>query len=84
MDGLIEELLRLEGAKHRALVEIDASAYYENARQQTLLISKADGTSTVASDIKPLLALSQLITLNEKLLQDILPAGGFAASQSVG
>ena len=72
MDGLIEELLRLEGAKHRALVEIDTFAYYENARQQTLLISQADSTSAVPSDIKPLLALSQLITLNERLLEDIL------------
>jgi len=36
MDGLVEELLRLESAKHKALVEIDASAYDASVRAQLL------------------------------------------------
>ncbi len=73
MDGLVEELLRLEGAKHQALVEIDASAYDENVRKQMRLLaaSKTRQADSVA-DVERLLALSQLITLNTRLLQNLI------------
>ena len=71
MDGLVEKLLRLEGAKHQALVEFDASAYDENLRRQLRLIS-SQGTPVVEpTDVEQLLALSQLITLNNRLLQSL-------------
>jgi len=72
MDGLVEELLRLEDAKHKALVAIDASAYDDNVRKQMLLLSSKKSVQTAPADIDRLLALSQLITLNTRLLQNLV------------
>jgi hypothetical protein len=70
MDGLIDELLRLESAKHQALIEIDASAYETHVQEQLRLL--ASRKSTVTADVKRLLTLSQLITLNTRLLQNLV------------
>jgi hypothetical protein len=72
MDGLVHELLRLESAKHKALVEIDASAYDANVREQMRLIAVPRKSSEQVSDVKRLFALSQLITLNTRLLQNLI------------
>ena len=73
MDGLVEELLRLESAKHKALILIDACAYDASVREQLRLVadSKQSPPRTV-SNVEQLLALSQLITLNTRLLQNLL------------
>ena len=73
MDGLVEKLLRLEGAKHKALVEIDAFAYDASVQKQMrlLAISRKNPSDGVA-DVERLLALSQLITLNTRLLQTLV------------
>ena len=73
MDGLIDELLRLEGAKHKALVEIDASAYDSSVREQMrlLAVSRKAGSDEAAS-LEGLLSLSQLITLNTRLLENLV------------
>src|SRR6266516_982206 len=72
MDGLVEELLRLEDAKHKALVAIDASAYDDNVRKQMLLLSSSKSVETAPAQVDRLLALSQLITLNTRLLQNLV------------
>ena len=72
MDGLVNELLRLESAKHKALIEIDASAYDANVREQMRLISVSKSFPKAASDVERLLTLSQLITLNNRLLQNLV------------
>ena len=72
MDGLVEELLRLESAKHKALIEIDASAYDANVREQIRLVSDSKRTISQAAPVERLLALSQLITLNSRLLQNLV------------
>src|SRR4051812_38606702 len=73
MDGLVEELLRLEDAKHKALVSIDAPAYDDNVRKQMLLLSSSrTAQAAPAADVDRLLALSQLITLNSRLLQNLV------------
>lgn len=72
MDGLVKELLRLEGAKHKALIEIDAPAYDANVRKQLRLIAIARNSTGRVSDLQRLLALSQLITLNTRLLQNLI------------
>ena len=72
MDGLVNELLRLESAKHKALIEIDASAYDANVREQMRLIAISRNATDRVSDFKRLLALSQLITLNTRLLQNLI------------
>src|SRR5438876_6625368 len=72
MDGLVEELLRLESAKHKALVEIDAPAYDANVRAQLRLVSASKKTLDKVANVERLLALSQLITLNTRLLQNLV------------
>jgi hypothetical protein len=73
MDGLVKELLRLEDAKHKALVAIDAPAYDDNVRKQMhLLAASKPGQSDPTADVDRLLALSQLITLNTRLLQNLV------------
>ena len=73
MDGLVEALLRLEGAKHKALIEIDATAYDTNVREQLRLLSHFKNKSAgQVGSVERLLALSQLITLNTRLLQNLV------------
>jgi len=72
MDGLVEELLRLESAKHKALVEIDASAYDASVRAQLRLLSASKRSGMQVSSVESLLSLSQLITLNTRLLQNLI------------
>ena len=71
MDGLVEELLRLESAKHTALVLIDASAYEANVREQVRLLAVSKRSGGQATSVERLLALSQLITLNNHLLHNL-------------
>lgn len=72
MDGLVEELLRLESAKHKALIEIDASAYDENVQAQLRLVASSKASPDRITNVERLLALSQLITLNTRLLQNLI------------
>jgi hypothetical protein len=72
MDGLVEELLRLESAKHEALVRIDAAAYETNVCEQMRLLSVCKDTRKRVSNLERLLTLSQLITLNTRLLQNLI------------
>ena len=72
MDGLVEELLRLESAKHKALVEIDANAYDTHVQTQLRLLSVSRNTTDKTTNVERLLALSQLITLNTRLLHNLV------------
>ena len=72
MDGLVKELLRLESAKHKALVEIDASAYDAHVQTQLRLLSVSKESPDNVTNVERLLALSQLITLNTRLLQNLV------------
>ena len=72
MDGLVEELLRLESAKHEALILIDASAYEANVHEQMRLLAVSKVPMMNVTNIDRLLALSQLITLNTRLLQNLI------------
>ena len=83
MDGLVEELLRLESAKHRALVLIDAATYDANVREQMRLLAVSKGSDSPAPSVERLLALSQLITLNTRLLQNLVSTSpSFAFSKN--
>ena len=85
MDGLVEKLLRLESAKHKALVEIDAFAYEAGVRKQMrLLAASRKNLSNKCADIERLLALSQLITLNTRLLQNLASTTPWFANQRAG
>jgi hypothetical protein len=72
MDGLVEELLRLESAKHEALVLIDAAAYEASVREQMRLLAVSKNAEIRVSNLDRLLSLSQLITLNTRLLQNLI------------
>jgi hypothetical protein len=72
MDGLVEELLRLEREKHNALIRIDASAYDASVHEQLRLIDGLQKQLAAAGNIERLLTLSQLLTLNSRLLQNLL------------
>jgi hypothetical protein len=54
----------LETAKHKALIEIGASAYHENVRAELHLVSSSKASPDRITNVERLLALSQLITLN--------------------
>lgn len=81
MDGLLEELLRLEKAKHAALILIDAPAYDENVREQMRLleVSKQQLAADVTR-VETLFSLSQLISLNTRLLQNLMATSPFFES----
>jgi hypothetical protein len=72
MDGLVEELLRLEHAKNKALIQIDAPAYEEGVREQLQVLEAWKGTLQQVQNVERLLALSRLITLNVRLLQNLM------------
>ena len=72
MDGLLEELWRLENSKHTALILIDAAAYDTNVRAQIRLLEEAKDGMTGVTNVERLLALSQLITLNTRLLHNLM------------
>jgi hypothetical protein len=72
MDGLVAELLRLESAKHKALVEIDAPAYDSHVQTQLRLLSVSRNSNDKTTNVERLLALSQLITLNTRLLHNLV------------
>ena len=72
MDGLVEKLLRLESAKKKALVSIDAPTYDSSIREQLRLLDAAKGSFAKTSSIEGLLILSQLITVNTRLLKNLL------------
>jgi len=72
MDGLVEELLRLENSKHTALILIDAAAYDATVREQMQLLATSAESIRKVTNVEKLLALSQLITLNTRLLQNLM------------
>lgn len=72
MDGLVEELLRLENSKHTALILIDAAAYDATVRDQMHLLATSGEAIRNVTNVERLLELSQLITLNTRLLQNLM------------
>jgi hypothetical protein len=84
MDGLVNELLRLESAKHKALVEIDASAYDAHVQTQLRLLSISKNSPDSVTNVERLLALSQLITLNTRLLHNLVSTSSLFAFSKNG
>ena len=72
MDGLVEELLRFERRKARSTGRIDAAAYEASVREQMRLLAVACDVDKKLSNCERLLSLSRLITLNTRLLQNLI------------
>jgi hypothetical protein len=74
MDGILEELLRLEGVKNRALIDLDPAAYEDSVQKQIELINDP-GISE---------AISKLSNFNTTLYENLLATAPWilAASRS--
>jgi hypothetical protein len=72
MDGILEELLRLEDAKHHALIDFDPVAYENSVRQQERLVDGIRLSASSASDTETLVALSKLAGINAGLYHNLL------------
>ena len=80
MDGILDELLRLEDAKHHALIGLDPAAYDRSVREQTALLddSRLSAEARRASD--KLLAFSKLANLNTSLYQNLFTTAPWLAN----
>ena len=72
MDGILEELLRLEDVKHHALIDIDPAAYERSVRAQLDLADDPRISIEARSGSDKLLAFSKLARLNAGLYQSLL------------
>ena len=80
MNGIVEELLRLEGAKHIALIEGNAPAYDESVRAQVLLLdSSRDLESSARTSPEKLSVLSRLIRHNTSLFLNLISTSAIFA-----
>jgi hypothetical protein len=88
MEGIFEALLRLEGAKHKALIQTDAPAYEEHVRAQLRLldsasISPSDLETAARKSTQTIGTLSRLIRLNTALFANLLTTSSvFALNQN--
>jgi|SRR5436190_4334508 len=72
MDGILDELLRLEDAKHHALIGLDSATYDRSVREQAALIEDSRLSSEARKASDKLLAFSKLASLNTNLYQNLL------------
>jgi len=72
MDGIIDELLRLEDAKHHALIRLDPAIYDRAVREQTALLQDTRLTAEARKGSDKLVAFSKLASLNSSLYQNLL------------
>ena len=72
MDGILEELLRLEDAKHRALISLDSEVYEDSVQKQVRLLDDPAISTATRTDTEKLLAFSKLAGSNRILYENIL------------
>ena len=72
MDGILDELLRLEDAKHHALIGLDSAKYDRSVREQTVLLEDSRLSSEARRASDKLLAFSKLASLNSSLYRNLL------------
>ena len=72
MDGILEELLRLEGAKNHALIDLDSEVYEDSVQKQIGLINDPGLPEAARSDKDTLVAISKLSSFNTTLYENLL------------
>ena len=72
MDGILDELLRLEDAKHRALIGFDPEIYDRSVREQAALVEDTRLSAEARKASDKLLTFSKLARLNSSLYQNLL------------
>jgi hypothetical protein len=84
MDGILEELLRLEGVKNRALIELDPAAYEDSVQKQIGLINDPGISEAARTGKDTLAAISKLSNFNTTLYENLLATAPWilAASRS--
>jgi len=84
MDGILEELLRLEGVKNRALIDLDPAVYEDSVQKQVGLINEPGILEAARTGTDKLLAISQLNSFNTTLYENLLATAPWilAASRS--
>jgi hypothetical protein len=82
MDGIIDELLRLEDAKHQALIGLDPTAYDRSVRQQTVLLDDSRLALEARQGADKLLAFSKLANLNTSLYKNLLTTMPWLVAQA--
>jgi hypothetical protein len=80
MDGIIDELLRLEDAKHHALIGLDPAMYERSVREQTALLAHTRLAAEARKSSDKLLAFSKLASLNSSLYQNLLTTTPWVAN----
>ena len=73
MDGILEELLRLEGVKNRALIDLDPAAYEDSVQKQIGLINDPGISEAARTGKETLAAISKLSNFNTSLFENLLP-----------
>ena len=67
--GIVDQLLELESAKHRALLTCDSSSYEEHVKTQIRLLDTGIASTAAAKEsAETLSVLSRLMRLNTVLL----------------
>jgi hypothetical protein len=84
MDGILEELLRLEGVKNRALIDLDPAAYEDSVQRQIGLINDPGISEAARTGKETLAAISKLSNFNTSLFENLLATAPWilAASRS--
>src|SRR5678815_1513489 len=84
MDGILEELLRLEGVKNRALMDLDPQVYEDSVQKQLHLINEPRITDAACTGADTLAAISRLNSFNLTLYENLLATAPWilAASRS--
>ena len=72
MDGILEELLRLENVKHHALLTVNSEVYEDSVLQQNSLIDNSGFSAEDRNDSADLLVFSKLARLNASLYANLL------------
>jgi len=82
MYGVLEELLRLEDAKHRALIALDSEVYEDSVQKQARLIDDPGISTAGRTDSGKLLAFSKLANINTRLYENLLSTAPWIAVPS--
>jgi len=84
MDGILEELLRLEGVKNRALIDLDPATYEDSVQKQIGLINEPGISEAAHAGRETLVAISKLSNFNTSLYENLVATAPWilAASRS--
>ncbi len=85
MDGIVQELLRLESAKKTALIEGNAPAYDESVRAQLHLLDAPNHLESAArTSPEDLAALASLLRFNTSLFLNLVSTSAVFAHNITG